>query len=199
MFWVITPAALPVRCRLASARWPRPGRAAAKYCSMAKRRRQASLRISWLARKSSNWIGRVLVHSPPGERKVRNAALGRDAGAGKRRNRTRAVEQFLQPVDGSREVRRDHICFLPDAVCSQPLPREHTSEHTRDHTMRYLHTMLRVRNLDQALDFYVDKLGLQGGPAPGGREKSLHAGISGGAGRRRPGSRRASGAAATRR
>ena len=26
--------------------------------------------------------------------------------------------------------------------------------------MRYLHTMLRVRNLDAALDFYVDKLGL---------------------------------------
>lgn len=28
-------------------------------------------------------------------------------------------------------------------------------------TMRYLHTMLRVRNLDQALDFYVNKLGLK--------------------------------------
>jgi len=27
--------------------------------------------------------------------------------------------------------------------------------------MRYLHTMLRVRNLDQALDFYCNKLGLQ--------------------------------------
>ncbi len=27
--------------------------------------------------------------------------------------------------------------------------------------MRFLHTMLRVRNLDQALDFYVDKLGLK--------------------------------------
>jgi lactoylglutathione lyase len=27
--------------------------------------------------------------------------------------------------------------------------------------MRYLHTMLRVRNLDQALDFYVNKLGLR--------------------------------------
>jgi lactoylglutathione lyase len=27
--------------------------------------------------------------------------------------------------------------------------------------MRYLHTMLRVRNLDQALDFYCDKLGLK--------------------------------------
>jgi lactoylglutathione lyase len=27
--------------------------------------------------------------------------------------------------------------------------------------MRYLHTMLRVRNLDAALDFYVNKLGLR--------------------------------------
>jgi lactoylglutathione lyase len=27
--------------------------------------------------------------------------------------------------------------------------------------MRYLHTMLRVRNLDDALDFYVNKLGLE--------------------------------------
>ena len=27
--------------------------------------------------------------------------------------------------------------------------------------MRYLHTMLRVRNLDAALDFYCNKLGLQ--------------------------------------
>src|SRR5205807_5936167 len=31
----------------------------------------------------------------------------------------------------------------------------------RGHTMRYLHTMLRVRNLDQALDFYCNKLGLK--------------------------------------
>jgi lactoylglutathione lyase len=29
------------------------------------------------------------------------------------------------------------------------------------HTMRYLHTMLRVRNLDSALDFYCNKLGLK--------------------------------------
>jgi lactoylglutathione lyase len=29
------------------------------------------------------------------------------------------------------------------------------------HTMRYLHTMLRVRNLDQALDFYCKQLGLK--------------------------------------
>ena len=27
--------------------------------------------------------------------------------------------------------------------------------------MRYLHTMLRVRNLDSALDFFCNKLGLK--------------------------------------
>jgi len=27
--------------------------------------------------------------------------------------------------------------------------------------MRYLHTMLRVRNLDDAIDFFCNKLGLQ--------------------------------------
>src|ERR1700689_2812916 len=36
---------------------------------MAKRRRQDSLRASWLARNSSNGIGRFLVHKPPGDRK----------------------------------------------------------------------------------------------------------------------------------
>ena len=41
----------------------------AEFSSMAKRRRQNSLRASWLARNSSNGIGRFLVHIPPGERK----------------------------------------------------------------------------------------------------------------------------------
>src|SRR5262249_16227895 len=36
---------------------------------IAKRRRQASSRISWLARNSSNGIGLFFVQSPPGERK----------------------------------------------------------------------------------------------------------------------------------
>src|SRR5580693_628145 len=36
---------------------------------MAKRRRQDSLRASWLAMNSSNGIGLFLVHNPPGERK----------------------------------------------------------------------------------------------------------------------------------
>src|SRR5947209_1272171 len=36
---------------------------------MAKRRRHASLRMSWLARNASNGIGCILVQMPPGERK----------------------------------------------------------------------------------------------------------------------------------
>jgi lactoylglutathione lyase len=35
------------------------------------------------------------------------------------------------------------------------------SAHWREVFMRYLHTMLRVRDLDRALDFYCNKLGLQ--------------------------------------
>ena len=36
---------------------------------MAKRRRQASSRISWLDKKASNGIGWFFVHMPPGDRK----------------------------------------------------------------------------------------------------------------------------------
>jgi lactoylglutathione lyase len=43
--------------------------------------------------------------------------------------------------------------FVPEHVSRQAMQR--------GHTMRYLHTMLRVRNLDQALDFYCEKLGLR--------------------------------------
>ena len=45
--------------------------------------------------------------------------------------------------------------------------------------MRYLHTMLRVRNLDEALDFYCNKLGLKEVSPAGRREGSLHAGVPG--------------------
>jgi lactoylglutathione lyase len=38
------------------------------------------------------------------------------------------------------------------------MPEAHQS---KDDAMRYLHTMLRVRNLDAALDFYCNKLGLK--------------------------------------
>ncbi len=55
--------------------------------------------------------------------------------------------------------------------------------------MRYLHTMLRVRNLDEALDFYVQQARPAGGPPPGRREEPLHAGVSGRRRRTKPWSR----------
>ena len=60
--------------------------------------------------------------------------------------------------------------------------------------MRYLHTMLRVRNLDAALDFYCNKLGLQGGAPARQRARPLHPGVPGRARRRRPGGATASAA-----
>ncbi|AAL51911.1 lactoylglutathione lyase [Brucella melitensis] len=32
---------------------------------------------------------------------------------------------------------------------------------TKEKTMRYLHTMVRIRDIDESLDFYVNKLGLE--------------------------------------
>src|SRR6266436_8171817 len=69
MFWVMMAGILPARYSEASARWPRPGFAAAKIASIAKRRRHDSSRASRLATNSSNGIGRLRVHNPPGERK----------------------------------------------------------------------------------------------------------------------------------
>src|ERR1700675_3850561 len=69
MFWVTMAGIFPALYSDASARCPRPGFAAAKVGSIAKRRRQASSRASGLATNSSNGIGRLRVHSPPGERK----------------------------------------------------------------------------------------------------------------------------------
>nr|GAJ35186.1 lactoylglutathione lyase [Bradyrhizobium sp. DOA9] len=48
-------------------------------------------------------------------------------------------------------------CYLSPAVSAQDKPL-HPQGAT---TMRYLHTMLRVRNLDVALKFYVDAFGLK--------------------------------------
>ena len=66
--------------------------------------------------------------------------------------------------------------------------------------MRYLHTMLRVRNLDAALDFYLQQARPEGGAPPGRREEQVHAGVPGGAARTMAARRKARGAAgATRR
>src|SRR5258708_1879981 len=69
MLWVPMAGILPALESEASARWPRPSFAAANVGSIAKHRRHASSRASWLATNSSNGIGRLRVHNPPGERK----------------------------------------------------------------------------------------------------------------------------------
>src|SRR5713101_2683535 len=48
--------------------------------------------------------------------------------------------------------------FRPGRFFAKPLFHQTMQ---RGDNMRYLHTMLRVRNLDQALAFYCDKLGLK--------------------------------------
>ena len=44
--------------------------------------------------------------------------------------------------------------------------------------MEYLHTMVRVTDLDQSLDFYCGKFGLVEMSRIGGRERTLHFGLS---------------------
>ena len=77
---------------------------------MAKRRRQASSRISWLARKSSNWIGRFLVQRPPGERKSGMPHSVEMPAPVNGTIRSRALDQVAQGGDGGVEIGRNH-CY----------------------------------------------------------------------------------------
>jgi hypothetical protein len=75
--------------------------AAAKVSSIAKRRRQASARASALETNSSNAIGRLRVHRPPGERKS---------------GMPHSVE-IPAPVKGTIQARfGDHVAELLDAA-----------------------------------------------------------------------------------
>src|SRR3974390_742580 len=124
---------------------------------MAKRRRQDSLRASWLARNSSKSIGLFLVHSPPGERKS---------------GMPHSVE-IPAPVNGTMLAAawtsscRRAMALSRSGAIIRDWPKLHNYEALsyviRHHQasgglpMRYLHTMLRVRNLDAALNFYCNK------------------------------------------
>ena len=55
--------------------------------------------------------------------------------------------------------------------------------------MRYLHTMIRVTDLDASLDFFVAKMGLVETRRHRRRKGTLHAGVPGRAGRRGGGAR----------
>src|SRR6476661_1072027 len=152
IFWVTKAGTLPARWRLASARWRRPGLAAAKLGSMAKRRSQDSSRISRRLRKSSNSIGRYLLHSPPGERK---SGMPHSVEMPAPVKGTIRLEAAISSRRRSTALSRSAAIIV--IMCAGRCPRfSHEVS-----TMRYLHTMLRVRNLDDALDFYVNKLGLK--------------------------------------
>src|SRR5689334_16367179 len=125
---------------------------------MAKRRLQDSSRASWLATKSPNSIGRILVQMPPGERKS---------------GMPHSVE-IPAPVNGttvSAPSTRSRKCRMAVsrsdaiiAILSLSWPdtgTEFDQANGNEVTMRFLHTMLRVRNLDAALNFYCNLLGLE--------------------------------------
>src|SRR5262249_47968564 len=122
---------------------------------MAKRRRQASLRDSWLARNSSNGIGRFLVQMPPGERKsgmphsveIPAPVKGTITLAASMSSRSRAEDVWRSGVI--------IYCSLNAGIYRS------LAGCTREVSMPYLHTMLRARDLDAAIDFYCNKLGLK--------------------------------------
>ena len=127
------------------------------------------------ATNSSNGNRPVLGPQPAGRAEIRNAALGRNAGAGERGDDARAFDQLLQLVDGGLQIGRDHVCFLVRFLARRC---------QGGHTMRYLHTMLRVRNLDARARFLLQQARAQGGAPPGRREEPLHPRLPGRAGGR---------------
>ena len=102
----------PAPCRRdkdsASARWPRPGFALAKLSCMAKRRRQASSRMSWLATKASNGIGWFLVHKPPGERKSGMPHSVEMPAPVNGTMRFRGIDKDTKAGNGCLKIGRDH-------------------------------------------------------------------------------------------
>src|SRR5215207_5196704 len=124
---------------------------------MAKRRRQASFRISWLARNSSNGIGWFFVHSPPGERK---SGMPHSVEIPAPVKGTMACEVLKNSRSVSTAVSRSGAIMYGSGFQADP-PQRRASAAFKEHSMRYLHTMLRVRNLDQSVDFFCNKLGLK--------------------------------------
>ena len=115
---------------------------------MAKRRRQDSSRASWLAMKSEKSIGRILVQMPPGERKS-GMPHSVEMPAPVNGTMTLAlVHKRAQAGNGGLHIGRDHAMSRSGRPAGRPAQ-------ARGRSMKYLHTMLRVRNLDEALHFYV--------------------------------------------
>ncbi len=68
------------------------------------------------------------------------------------------LHHLPQPGDAGLKIGRDHAILSLSPGAGQ---YRFQAEATEEVTMRFLHTMLRVRNLDAALNFYVNLLGLQ--------------------------------------
>src|SRR4051794_16061885 len=101
----------------------------------------------------------VLGPQPAGRTKIRDSAFGRDPSACERDDRTGLLDQGRQPFGAALEIGRDHgRKSMVEPVYSRAAGRVRRFGEV---LMRYLHTMLRVRNLDAALDFYCNKLGLK--------------------------------------
>src|SRR5256886_11715127 len=112
---------------------------------MAKRRRHASSRISWLARNSSNGIGLFFVQSPPGERK---------SGMPHSVEIPAPVNGTMMRATSTSSPNRSMALSKSGAIIYAPVLPFFDQAMQGGHTMRHLHTMLRVRNLDSALAFY---------------------------------------------
>ena len=96
----------------------------------------------------------VLGPQAAGRAEIRNAAFGGDAGAGERHDGARVLDQVAQARQSRSQDRRRSLLYNRLKPGRPPDVHEVSP-------MRYLHTMLRVRNLDAALDFYCNKLGLK--------------------------------------
>ena len=70
-------------------------------------------------------------------------------------------------------------------VCTPRCARSSQSSEPpiRSRPMKYLHSMVRVRDLDASLRFYCDGLGLQRSPPQRGAGRQVHAGVFGRAGK----------------
>jgi lactoylglutathione lyase len=106
--------------------------------------------------------GPILGPNPPRRAEIGDTAFGRDTGTGKRQDDFGLPDHVPQACRGAGEIGRVHP-FDPHAAA---LHIQRRTSGSRSNTsqgaiMRYLHTMLRVRNLDAALDFYCNKLGLK--------------------------------------
>jgi len=97
------------------------------------------------------WNRLIFGPKPSGRTEIGNPAFGRYPRAGKWHDRLSFIDEPAQLGDRGRKIGGNHCCMVVTA-------RSSVSE---VYPMRYLHTMLRVRDLDAALDFYCNKLGLK--------------------------------------